>query len=83
MGQDQRKKNSGSKSPQPDRMIEDSTVRDRAHQIYLSRCQRNEPGDDVSDWLKAEQELRGRQESSRSDPRARPAQSPGLTAAIE
>lgn len=30
-------------------------VRRKAHEIYLARHRENAPGDDISDWLKAEE----------------------------
>jgi hypothetical protein len=35
-------------------------IRKRAYQIYLSRVREDVPGDPVSDWVRAEQELRYR-----------------------
>lgn len=29
-----------------------------AHQVYLKRCEKQEAGDELSDWLKAEAELK-------------------------
>lgn len=55
-------------------------IRGRAYEIYCERCDRNEGGDHVSDWLQAEQELNGHAHSepiaersiNRSEPRDRP-----------
>jgi hypothetical protein len=33
-------------------------IRNRAYSIYEARTRNGQPGDAVSDWLKAEQELR-------------------------
>ncbi len=35
-------------------------VRHRAYEIFLSRQREEVPGDPVSDWMRAEQELRNR-----------------------
>lgn len=35
-------------------------VRERAYRIYQARMREGVPGDPVSDWLRAEQELRPR-----------------------
>lgn len=35
-------------------------VRQRAYEIFLSRQREEVPGDPVSDWVRAEQELRNR-----------------------
>jgi hypothetical protein len=35
-------------------------IRQRAHQLYLSRASSGQPGDAVSDWLQAEREPRGK-----------------------
>jgi len=55
-------------------------VRSRAYEIYCERCDRDEGGDHVSDWLQAEQELNGHAHSepitegsiNRSEPHDRP-----------
>jgi hypothetical protein len=44
-------------------------IRGRAYEIYCERCDRNEGGDHVSDWLQAEQELNGH---AQSEPIAEP-----------
>jgi hypothetical protein len=36
----------------------DEQIRQRAYGIYEMRCREGMPGDAVSDWLRAEQELR-------------------------
>ena len=36
----------------------DERIRERAYQIYMSRLREGVPGDPVTDWLRAEQELR-------------------------
>jgi len=38
----------------------DEEIRHRAYEIYLSRLREEVPGDPVSDWVRAEQELRRR-----------------------
>ncbi len=45
--------------PEPARYTEEQ-IRKRAYQIYLSRLREDVPGDPVSDWVRAEQELRYR-----------------------
>jgi hypothetical protein len=35
---------------------DEQAIRDRAYQIYLERLEKGSPGDDLSDWLAAEQE---------------------------
>lgn len=39
-------------------------IRARAFEIYRARCGANASGDEVSDWLQAERELRGAQAGS-------------------
>lgn len=34
------------------------TVRERAYQLYEKRCNSNNPGDPMTDWLQAEQLVR-------------------------
>ncbi len=41
----------------------EAEIRQRAHEIYLSR--NGEPGDEVVDWLQAEAELRARKAARR------------------
>jgi hypothetical protein len=36
----------------------DEEIREHAYRIYLSRVREGVPGDPVTDWLRAEQELR-------------------------
>jgi hypothetical protein len=38
----------------------DEQIRHRAYEIFLSRQREEVPGDPVSDWVRAEQELRNR-----------------------
>jgi hypothetical protein len=52
-------------------------VRERAHQIFTERCRTQAPGDEVSDWLQAERELRGGVSPEESE-RPRPAQAEGM-----
>jgi hypothetical protein len=33
-------------------------IRAKAHEIYLQRISSGEPGDDLSDWLRAEAEIK-------------------------
>ena len=40
--------------------ITSEEIRQRAYEIYLSRVREEVPGDPVSDWVRAEQELRYR-----------------------
>jgi hypothetical protein len=44
----------------PEARISEEQIRNRAYQIYLSRVREDVPGDPVSDWVRAEQELRRR-----------------------
>jgi hypothetical protein len=44
---------------------DDERVRARAFEIYTQRMGTGEPGDSVSDWLKAEQEIRRRKPKSK------------------
>ena len=47
-------------APKPAPRASEEQVRLRAHQIFLSRQREGVPGDPVSDWVRAEQEIRGR-----------------------
>jgi hypothetical protein len=47
----------GDHSQQVKTNIEEADIRRRAYEIYCARCARGEPGDEASDWLKAEAEL--------------------------
>ena len=33
-------------------------IKAKAHEVYLQRCSKNEAGDEVSDWLKAEADIK-------------------------
>jgi len=33
-------------------------IKSLAHQVYLERIEKNEAGDELSDWLKAESEIK-------------------------
>jgi hypothetical protein len=44
--------------PEPGSRSFEEQVRQRAYEIYLSRKREDAPGDAVSDWVRAEQELR-------------------------
>ena len=54
----------------------------RAYEIYCERCDRDEGGDHVSDWLQAEQELNGHAPSEsiaeRSSDRSEPHDRQGI-----
>lgn len=47
-------------APKPAPRSTDEQVRQRAYQIFLSRQREGVPGDPISDWVRAEQELRAR-----------------------
>ncbi len=47
-------------APKPASRATEEQVRVRAYQIFLSRQREGVPGDPVSDWVRAEQELRTR-----------------------
>jgi hypothetical protein len=47
-------------APKPAPRAGEEQVRQRAYQIFLSRQREGVPGDPVSDWVRAEQELRNR-----------------------
>ena len=44
----------------PEAGFSEEQVRKRAYQIFLSRQREGVPGDPISDWVRAEQELRVR-----------------------
>ena len=46
--------------PSPRARDTEEQIRHRAYEIFLSRLREDVPGDPVSDWLRAEQELRRR-----------------------
>ena len=46
--------------PAPAARAAEEQIRTRAYQIFLSRQREGVPGDPVSDWVRAEQELRSR-----------------------
>ena len=33
-------------------------IKAKAHEVFLKRCAKNEGGDELSDWLKAEAEIK-------------------------
>ncbi len=47
-------------APKPAARTTEEQIRQRAYQIFLSRTREGVPGDPVSDWVRAEQELRTR-----------------------
>ena len=47
-------------TPGPGARYSEEQIRKRAYQIYLSRLREDVPGDAISDWVRAEQELRRR-----------------------
>ncbi len=47
-------------APKPAARATEEQIRQRAYQIFLSRQREDVPGDPVSDWVRAEQELRTR-----------------------
>jgi hypothetical protein len=47
-------------APKPAGRTTEEQVRQRAFQIFMSRQREGVPGDPVTDWLRAEQELRNR-----------------------
>ena len=60
----------------PEPAVTDEEIRCRAHEIYRARCDTGAAGDEVSDWIAAECELRDRggdaqpPASSRAEPRS-------------
>ncbi len=45
--------------------LTDAQVRSRAYEIYESRCDNDHEGDELGDWLAAEQELQGHDSGAR------------------
>lgn len=56
-----RKKNTTSTSSQPPK-LEDflAEIQKRAYDIYLERTKNGLPGDEMSDWLQAEKEIKSK-----------------------
>jgi hypothetical protein len=56
---------SGKSSPPGDnRLLAPEQIRAKAYEIYALRVDRGTPGDAVSDWLRAENELRAEETTS-------------------
>jgi hypothetical protein len=51
---------SGTDKARGDRAVTEQDIRERAYRIYLAREKEGVPGDPVSDWLRAQQELQSR-----------------------
>jgi hypothetical protein len=47
-------------APKPAPRATEEQIRQRAYQIFMSRQREGVPGDPISDWARAEQELRNR-----------------------
>lgn len=47
-------------APRPEARTTEEQVRQRAYQLFLSRQREGVPGDPITDWVRAEQELRNR-----------------------